>query len=126
MNDGTALVLCVEDDLDTQDLLRVVLQDRGCRFEAVGSCADALVSIRGKDISVLLLDNQLPDGSGIELCQQVRQIDVDIPIIFLSGSAHDDERETALKIGANAFLTKPFELDDLFTTLANYINIQAP
>lgn len=123
MNDGTALVLCVEDDLDTQDMLRVVLQDRGCRFEAVGNCADALSSIRGNDITVLLLDNQLPDGSGIELCQQVRQFNVNIPIIFLSGSVEDHERDLALRTGANAFLVKPFELDDLFTTLGNYINI---
>lgn len=123
MNDGAALVLCVEDDLDTQDMLRAVLQDKGCRFEAVGNCADALTTLRGNDIAVLLLDNQLPDGSGIELCQQVRQFDIDIPIIFLSGSAYDNERETALETGANAFLAKPFELDDLFTTLANYIDI---
>lgn len=123
MDDGTAVVLCVEDDLDTQDMLRVVLQDKGFRFEAVGNCADALSSIHGNNIAVLLLDNQLPDGSGIELCQQVRQFNVDLPIIFLSGSAHDHEREAALLTGANAFLTKPFELDDLFTTLANYIDI---
>jgi DNA-binding response OmpR family regulator len=116
-----APVLCVEDDLDTREMLKVVLQGHGYDFKAVDNCADALRLIRANNISAVLLDNLLPDGSGIELCRQVREFNQSLPIIFLSGSAYDNERDDALGVGANAFLTKPFELEELFLVLARYV-----
>jgi DNA-binding response OmpR family regulator len=123
MQDIAALVLCVEDDLDTQEMLRVILQGHGYRFRAVDNCADALRLIRDNNISAVLLDNMLPDGSGIELCRQVRQFNQSLPIIFLSGSAYENERLDAMRVGANAFLTKPFKLEELFDALAHYVPV---
>jgi DNA-binding response OmpR family regulator len=123
MVDGSSVVLCVEDDLDTQEMLRLLLRDHGYGFEVAGTTADALRLIREKDIALVLLDNFLPDGKGIELCRQVREFDKQLPIVFVSGSAHEDERLEALGSGANAFLTKPLELDKLFATLNDYVPI---
>jgi two-component system copper resistance phosphate regulon response regulator CusR len=69
----------------------------------------------------LLLDNLLPNGTGIDVCRQVRQINERLPIIFLSGSTLEDEGVIAMRSGANVFLTKPIILDTLYTTLANYV-----
>jgi CheY-like chemotaxis protein len=113
-------ILSVEDDPDTQEMLGVLMEQRGYGFRAVDNCADALRSIREDDPDAVLLDNLLPDGNGIELCRQVRQFNKKIPIIFLSGSAFGDEQEEALESGANAFLTKPLTLDSLFATLKEY------
>jgi DNA-binding response OmpR family regulator len=123
MSSGQSFVLCVEDDLDTQEMLRVLLQERGCRVTAVDNCADALRLIKENDLSLVLLDNILTDGNGIELCQKVREFDKKLPVVFLSGSAHDGERELALEVGANAFLGKPFALNELFAVLSIYIHI---
>ena len=120
MVDRSSVVLCVEDDLDTQEMLRLLLCERGYGFEVAGTRADALRLIQEKEIAVVLLDNILPDGNGVELCRQVREFDKQLPIIFVSGSAHEDERRAALSSGANAFLSKPLALDKLFATLNDY------
>jgi len=120
----SSVVLCVEDDLDTQEMLRVLLCERGYGFEVAGTRADALRLIQEKKIALVLLDNMLPDGNGVELCRQVREFDKQLPIIFVSGSAHEDERSKALGCGANAFLTKPLALDILFATINAYAPIQ--
>lgn len=123
MVDGSSVVLCVEDDLDTQEMLRILLREQGYGFEVAGTRADAMRLIREKEIALVLLDNFLPDGNGVELCRQVREFDKQLPIVFVSGSAHEDERLEALGSGANAFLTKPLELDKLFATLNDYVPI---
>src|ERR1044071_5511992 len=120
MIDHSPVILCVEDDLDTQEMLRVLLSDRGYKFEVAGTCADALRLMGEKKIALLALDNSLPDGTGVELCKQVRKFDKKLPIIFVSGSAHDDERQEALESGANAFLTKPLVFNEFFTLLGDY------
>jgi DNA-binding response OmpR family regulator len=121
MSSGQSFVLCVEDDPDTQEMLRVLLQERGCRFTAVDNCEEALRLIKENNLSLVLLDNVLTDGNGIDLCRRVREFDKKLPVVFLSGSAYDDERATALRVGANAFITKPFALNELFAVLSEYI-----
>jgi DNA-binding response OmpR family regulator len=120
MADRSLVVLCVEDDLDTQEMLAMLLSEQGYGFEAAGTCADALRLLREREIALVLLDNWLPDGTGVELCKQVRSFDKRLPIIFVSGSAHDDERLEALKSGANAFLTKPVAFNEFFAILKAY------
>jgi len=74
-------------------------------------------------LAAVLLDNSLPDCTGIQLCGQVRQFDTRLPIIFLSGSAHDQERQLAMASGANAFISKPFAMDALLNILSTYAPI---
>ena len=120
MSSSRPVILCVEDDSDTQDMMRVMLSGWGYDFEVAGTCADALRLIREQMLAAVLLDNSLPDCTGIDLCREVREFDTRLPIIFLSGSAHDDERQLALDCGANAFLSKPFGLEALFQALKTY------
>ncbi len=120
MGKNQKFILSVEDDPDTQEMLGVLIKQHGYHFQAVNNCADALRVIRENDPAVVLLDNLLPDGNGIELCRQVRQFNKKVPIIFLSGSGFGTEQEEALESGANVFLTKPLTLDKFFTTLVEY------
>lgn len=125
MENVRSFVLCVEDDTDTQEMLGVLLKERGYSFKAVDNCAAALDLLREGEVSLLLLDNQLPDGDGIDLCQEVRRFDKKLPIIFLSGSAYDNAQDIALEAGANAFLTKPIELEALYRTLDRWSSVSA-
>lgn len=120
MNQGAPVVLCVEDDRDTQDMLRMLLQQRGYKVKTTDNCGDALRLLRENNIALVLMDNLLSDGNGIELCAQVREFNKQLPIIFLSGSVYENAHESALKSGANAFLTKPVVLKELFDALDNY------
>ncbi|HKP88289.1 MAG TPA: response regulator [Blastocatellia bacterium] len=123
MVDRSPVVLCVEDDADTQEMLRVLLSERGYGFEVAGTCADGLRLAREKKIALAVLDNWLPDGTGVELCRQVREFDKVLPIIFVSGSVFEDEQLEAIEYGANAFLTKPLALDEFFALLDDYAPI---
>ncbi|HEY9230777.1 MAG TPA: response regulator, partial [Blastocatellia bacterium] len=120
MSSSRSIILCVEDDVDTQEMMRVMLNGWGYGFEVAGTGAEALQLIRERALAAVLLDNSLPDCTGIHLCSQVRQFDTRLPIIFLSGSAHNDERQQAFACGANAFLSKPFGLEALLEVLKTY------
>jgi len=101
-------------------MMRVMLGGWGYGFEVAGTGEDALRLINERELAAILLDNSLPDCTGIQLCGQVRQFDTRLPIIFLSGSAHDEERQLAIACGANAFISKPFAMDALFDVLKTY------
>ena len=120
MSNHSLVVLCVEDDVDTQEMMSVMLTVWGYKAKVAGTGTEALRVIRDTQLAAVLLDNSLPDCTGIELCGKVRRFDERLPIIFLSGSAHDEEREQALALGANAFVTKPFAMDQLLGLLNSY------
>jgi len=62
---------------------------------------------------LILLDNRLPDGTGVELCRRIREFDLVTPIIFISASAFLTDRVAGLGAGANAYLAKPVEIAEL-------------
>ena len=120
MSSRSSVILCVEDDADTQEMMRVMLSVWGYNVEVAGTGADALQAIREAELAAVLLDNSLPDCTGIQLCGEVRRFDQRLPIIFLSGSAHEDERQQAIELGANAFVSKPFAMETLLDLLNTY------
>lgn len=66
---------------------------------------------------VLLLDNWMPELNGIELCKQVRTFDQGIPIFFCSGAVTEADKKAALSAGAQGYIGKPFDPDELIVTL---------
>ena len=69
---------------------------------------------------VYLLDNQLPDGTGSELCQRLREFDRDTPIVFFSGDAYESDRQRAFNSGAQEYVEKP-DLSALKTAIARVL-----
>ena len=80
----------------------------------------ALAQVQKFDL--FLLDSRLPDGSGIDLCKGIRQLDVHTPIIFHSAAAYDADKTMALAAGAQGYLTKPARLSDLCDLISNLID----
>jgi DNA-binding response OmpR family regulator len=109
-------VLCVEDHKDTCELLRMILANHTLVF--VGNFADGLFSARRRYFDLYLLDNWLPDGSGVELCRRIREFDPHTPILFCSGAAYEHDREEALSAGAQAYLVKPVAPDKIEKTVS--------
>lgn len=58
-----------------------------------------------------LLDSQLPDGSGYDLCRRIRALAPDLPVVFYSGHAYETDRQQGLAAGAQEYLIKPNDLD---------------
>src|SRR6476659_1897364 len=100
-------VLYIEDHEDTRELVTLVLEQRS--YEVVtGSTIQRGVDLAGsQNFDLYLLDSWLPDGSGLDLCRQIREFDKVTPIVFYSSAAYEMDRDEALHSGAQAYLVKP-------------------
>ena len=114
-------ILCVEDDEDTCQLIIYLLGRANYEVVAVGTISDGLRRAQSDRYDLYLLDHLLPDGTGIELCQQLRALAPYTPILFCSAAAYDSDRENALGAGAQAYLTKPLDLDYLEETISRLL-----
>lgn len=112
-------ILCVEDNEDTQEMLEVCLHDYALHF-ARNSAHGLLLAKRGY-FDLYILDNWLPDKSGIELCHRIRKFDPHTPIIFYSAAAYPLDQQNGLSAGAQAYLTKPVEPEKLRKTIERLI-----
>lgn len=104
-------ILCVEDDKDTCDLLTFLLSDYQLVF--ADSIEKSLELFKTQDFDLCLLDNWLIDGFGTDLCRRIRAFSPSIPIVFVSGVAQKHEIQKALDAGAQAYLVKPYSLEEL-------------
>ena len=106
-------VLVIEDDRSIGEQLVRGLGRAGCRVELVGSAAEAL---RHAEAQLFLLDLGLPDGDGIDLCQQLREITA-APILVVTARDTERERVSALDAGADDYIAKPFGFAELLARM---------
>jgi FixJ family two-component response regulator len=110
---GGRIVYVVDDDSGIRNSLSSLLRSVGLRVETFGSAHEFLASARDDVPSCLILDVRLPDGSGLDLPDELNDLDVPLPIIFITGHGTIPMSVRAMKSGALEFLTKPFREDDL-------------
>ena len=120
-------ILFVEDNLDTQEIVSMFLQIEGYRVISAQTAAEALRLAATQTFDLYLLDNRLPDESGIALCKQLRAADPYTPIIFYSAKAYETDKQQALAAGAQGYLTKPCNLPELEQMVSAFLegNCQA-
>ena len=106
-------ILYTEDDEDTRELVSYVLTTSNCKVTLADSDAKALLLAETIKFDLYVIDNWLREGSGIELCKKLRELDPDTPILFYSGAAFDRDKREAFASGAQAYLTKPVDNDEL-------------
>ena len=114
-------VLVVDDDPDLRQFLSQELTADGHACSEAGSGAQALNCLRSERWDLVLLDWSLPDFSGVEVCRRMRRESISTPVLMLT--AHDDvqERVHALDAGADDYLTKPFEIDELLARVRAHL-----
>jgi len=112
-------VLCVDDDLDNCEIVAAVLPEISFTFAHRFADGKALIDSRLFDL--YLLDNWLPDGSGLDLCREIRRTDANRPVVFLSAAAYARDHEAAMEAGASAYLDKPLGMLQLEATVARLI-----
>lgn len=116
------VILCVEDDSDTCELLKIFLQSAGYKFVSADTCEDALKLIREKGcFDLFIVDERLPDGDGISLSSRLKIHCPQTPIIFSSADVRQSLKDQALSAGARVFIEKPTELDLLAETIKRLI-----
>ncbi|HET6978408.1 MAG TPA: response regulator [Pyrinomonadaceae bacterium] len=114
-------VLYIEDHEDTRELVTLVLEQQS--YEVVtGSTIRSGVDLAGSQhFDLYLLDSWLPDGSGLDLCKQIRVFDKATPIVFYSAAAYEADRGLALDSGAQAYLVKPSSPSELCNVVTSLI-----
>ncbi len=106
-------ILLIEDDEPTRSLIRRSLTVRGHSVREADRAATGDELARTEDFDVLIIDIQLPDGDGLEICRQLRLDGVRVPILFLTARGAVGDRVAGLDAGADDYLRKPFALAEL-------------
>src|SRR5215471_10514697 len=117
MNDKKELVFVVDDDSSVRESLKNLIRSAGLNVETFASAQEFLASPRPDAASCLVLDVQLPGLSGLDLQQELAKLDIQIPIIFITGHGDIPMTVRAMKAGAVEFLTKPFCDEDLLNAI---------
>jgi CheY-like chemotaxis protein len=121
MNPSRRCILCIDRDLDTCLMMQTFLGLEGFEVRTAVSLSEGLNEAR-KHFDLYLMDFEFPDGTGPELCQQIRAFDPATPVIFCSGSAYPSQREQAMRAGAHAYLVKPLDFECLLGIIAKSLN----
>ncbi|HZZ83216.1 MAG TPA: sigma-54 dependent transcriptional regulator [Anaeromyxobacteraceae bacterium] len=110
-------VLIIDDETSLVSSLSFALRADGYQAEGAGTGAEGLAAVERLRPDVVLLDLRLPDGSGLDWLERLRAAHAETPVIMISAHGETRSAVRAVKLGAFDYLTKPFELDDLFVTL---------
>lgn len=110
-------VLIIEDDAVLRDGLQVGLRLAGFSPDSVGSIDDARGALQAARFEVLVLDLMLPDGSGLDLLADLRRARDPVPVLVLTARDRPGDKVRGLDLGADDYLGKPFDLEELAARL---------
>ncbi|TLS68961.1 sigma-54-dependent Fis family transcriptional regulator [Mariprofundus erugo] len=117
----SAFILLVEDNEDFRLILQEALETAGFHVTPAANATRARESMATGKFDLTILDVRLPDGNGIELLREFRQSDPDMGIIIMTGYAEVDTAVDAIRLGANDFLKKPFDIDELLIRISELL-----
>lgn len=108
-----AKILLVEDDYVLANTLLDWLEFKGHEAEHSATGEDALAKMSRGTYNIIVLDWNLPGLTGLEVCAQYRELGGRLPVLMLTGMHGSADEEKCRKAGANKYLAKPFQLEDL-------------
>lgn len=106
-------ILHVDDDPEIRLLIAGSLREFGYIVATAGTVAEALQLAGDLEFNLCILDVRLPDGTGIELCQQLRDLQPGVPIVYYSAYAEPVEQREALSVCGDGFIKKPASAAEL-------------
>ena len=110
-------ILVIEDDPSVRTLVKAVLEHNGNSVSTADNATDGESNAVGNDYDMIILDLGLPDGDGYEVCKNIRDKNVTTPVLILSGEQETDVKVKCLKVGADDYLTKPFNTEELIARM---------
>jgi len=123
-----AKILVVEDMESVVKLLRMLLEREGFEVTVAQDGLEALEAVRRDKPDLVLLDLLLPELDGLEVCRRIRHdpLTAHVPIIILSGKDEVADKVIGLEIGADDYITKPFEANELIARIKGRLRRAAP
>ncbi len=109
----TTRILLVEDEQSLADTIKLNLELEGYKVQMAADGKKALKMFRQERFDLVILDVMLPEMDGFTVCEAIRLENEQIPVLFLTAKNSSSDRVTGLKIGADDYLTKPFNLEEL-------------
>lgn len=114
-------ILLVEDEENLLKTICLNLELEGYNVTLAVSGIDALLEFRKRTYDLIILDVMLPGMNGFEVCEEIRKENKTVPILFLTAKATGEDRVQGLKLGADDYLTKPFNLEELLLRVQNLL-----
>src|SRR5256885_6251126 len=118
-------VLVVEDESSIASFVSLYLKNAGYTGRTAATGTEALGQLRGGDVALTVLDLTLPDIDGIEVCRRIRKTS-DMPILMLTARDEDVDKIIGLEVGADDYLTKPFNPRELVARVKSILRRAAP
>lgn len=108
-------ILIIDDDEQVQELLEAAVQEIGHTSRTAAGLKEGYEKLKKFGADILILDRGLPDGDGIQLCLTIRK-DLrykNLPILMLTGKSEAGDKVLGLRFGADDYLAKPFDMEEL-------------
>src|SRR5207244_13259615 len=118
-------VLVVEYESSIASFVALYLKNAGYAVRTVANGSDALTHVAAESPSLIVLDLMLPDIDGIEVCRRIRKSS-DVPILMLTARDEDVDKIIGLEVGADDYLTKPFNPRELVARVKSILRRAAP
>jgi two-component system alkaline phosphatase synthesis response regulator PhoP len=115
-------ILVVEDEENLQEALKLNLELEGYEVTSASTGSIALKKVENEYFDLILLDVMLPELDGFDVCENIRLKNIETPILMLSARSGSADRVQGLKKGADDYLTKPFNLEELLLRVEKLIN----
>jgi two-component system, OmpR family, alkaline phosphatase synthesis response regulator PhoP len=125
MANQTQSVLVVEDETSIASFVALYLKNAGYKIRTVGTGQEALEGLAGERPDLVVLDLMLPDIDGIEVCRRIRRSS-DVPILMLTARDEDVDKIIGLEVGADDYLTKPFNPRELVARVKSILRRSVP
>lgn len=109
-------ILIVDDDMDLSMLIVDMLEDKGYSASMVGSLDEAYTILEKEQFHLILLDINLPDGTGFSFCEELRRVST-VPVIFASARTSEDDKIVGLDMGGDDYIPKPYSLKELMSRI---------
>ncbi|MCE3198868.1 response regulator transcription factor [Paenibacillus sonchi] len=119
------MILVVEDEEKIARLLQIELECEGYLVSIAGNGHQALELYQTNQPDLLLLDVMLPGFSGIELLRRIRSNDAETPVLLLTAKSSVEDKVSGLDLGANDYITKPFQIEELLARVRAALRLAA-
>ena len=117
-------ILYVEDELFLGKIVKETLELRGFEVVMESDGADVMKAFETSQPDICVLDVMLPNRSGFELAEDIRKLNDDVPVIFLTAKTQTDDVVRGFKIGGNDYIRKPFSMEELIVRIENALRLK--
>lgn len=117
-------VLYVEDELFLGKIVKETLETRGFEVIMESDGADVIRTYEDENPDICILDVMLPNKSGFELAEDIRKLNDDVPIIFLTAKTQTEDVVQGFKLGGNDYIRKPFSMEELIVRIENALRVK--